>query len=35
VYVVLSVVERRVVDAGAFVWDPSAHDFVSTELKRA
>ena len=35
VYVVLSVVERRVVDAAAFVWDPSARDFVPTELKRA
>lgn len=33
VYVVLSVVERRVVDASAFVWDPSARDFASTELK--
>jgi len=29
------VVERRVVDAAAFVWDPSARDFVPTELKRA
>lgn len=35
VYVVLSVVERRVVDAAAFVWDPSARDFVPTELKQA
>ena len=35
VYVVLSVVERRVVDAAAFVWDPAARDFVPTELKRA
>ncbi len=35
VYVVLSVVERRVVDAAAFVWDPSARDFVPTELQPA
>ena len=34
VYVVLSVVERRVVDAAAFVWDPSAHDFAPTEFKQ-
>jgi proteasome lid subunit RPN8/RPN11 len=34
VYVVLSVVERRVVDASAFVWDPSARDFAPTELKK-
>ena len=34
VYVVLSVVERRVVDAAAFVWDPSARDFVPTELQK-
>ncbi len=34
VYVVLSVVERRVVDAAAFVWDPSAHDFAPTELQK-
>lgn len=34
VYVVLSVVERRFVDASAFVWDPSARDFASTELKK-
>ncbi len=34
VYVVLSVVERRVVDASAFVWDPSARDFTPTELKK-
>ena len=31
---VLSVVERRVVDAAAFVWDLAARDFVPTELKR-
>ncbi len=34
VYVVLSVVEGRVVDAVAFVWDPSARDFARTELKK-
>lgn len=34
VYVVLSVVERRVVDASAFVWDPSARDFAPTEFKK-
>jgi proteasome lid subunit RPN8/RPN11 len=34
VYVVLSVVERRVVDAAAFVWDPSARDFAPTELRK-
>ncbi len=34
VYVVLSVVEGRVVDAAAFVWDPSARDFARTELKK-
>jgi proteasome lid subunit RPN8/RPN11 len=34
VYVVLSVVERRFADASAFVWDPSARDFASTELKK-
>ncbi len=34
VYVVLSVVESRVVDAAAFVWDPSAHDFAPTELQK-
>ena len=34
VYVVLSVVDRRVVDVGAFVWDSSARDFVPTELKQ-
>jgi [CysO sulfur-carrier protein]-S-L-cysteine hydrolase len=34
VYVVVSVVERRVVDAAAFVWDPSARDFAPTELKK-
>lgn len=33
VYVVLSVVEGRVVDAAAFVWDPSTRDFAPTELK--
>jgi proteasome lid subunit RPN8/RPN11 len=33
-YVVLSVVERRVVDAAAFVWDLSAHDFAPTELQK-
>jgi len=34
VYVVLSVVERRVVDAAAFVWDSAGRDFVPTELKK-
>jgi proteasome lid subunit RPN8/RPN11 len=34
VYVVLSVVGRRVVDAGAFVWEPSARDFVPAEFKK-
>src|SRR5713226_9795366 len=34
VYVVLSVVERRVVEAAAFVWDPSARDFAPTEFKK-
>jgi [CysO sulfur-carrier protein]-S-L-cysteine hydrolase len=34
VYVVLSVVERRVVEAAAFVWDKAARDFVTTELKK-
>jgi len=34
VYVVLSVVERRVVDASAFVWDASARDFAPTEFKK-
>jgi proteasome lid subunit RPN8/RPN11 len=34
VYVVLSVVERRVVDAAAFVWDPAARDFAPTELEK-
>jgi len=34
VYVVLSVVDRRVVDVGAFVWDSSTRDFVPTELKQ-
>jgi len=33
VYVVVSVVERRMVDAAAFVWDPATRDFVPTELK--
>jgi proteasome lid subunit RPN8/RPN11 len=33
-YVVLSVVERRVVDAAAFVWDSDACEFVPTELKK-
>ncbi len=35
VYVVVSVVERRLVDAGVFVWDPVARDFVASELKTA
>jgi proteasome lid subunit RPN8/RPN11 len=34
VYVVLSVMERRVVDAAAFVWDQSTRDFVPTELEK-
>jgi len=34
VYVVLSVVERRVVDAAAFVWDSGTRDFVPTELQK-
>ena len=34
VYVVLSVIERRVVDAAAFVWDRAGRDFVATELKQ-
>ncbi len=34
VYVVLSVVEGRVVDAAAFVWDASARDFVPTECPK-
>jgi proteasome lid subunit RPN8/RPN11 len=33
-YVVLSVVERRVVDAAAFVWDKTARDFVATDFKK-
>ena len=33
VYVVVSVIERRVVDAAAFVWDPAARDFTQTEFK--
>jgi len=35
VYVVLSVIDRRMVDAAAFVWDPSVRDFVPTEFKPA
>jgi proteasome lid subunit RPN8/RPN11 len=31
VYVVLSVVEGKVVDAGTFAWDPEACDFVARE----
>lgn len=34
VYVVLSVLERRVVDAAAFVWDKTARDFVATDFKK-
>jgi proteasome lid subunit RPN8/RPN11 len=34
VYVVVSVLEGRVVDAAAFVWDTAAHDFVSVELSK-
>jgi proteasome lid subunit RPN8/RPN11 len=34
VYVVLAAVERRVVDAAAFVWDKTVRDFVATELKQ-
>ncbi len=34
IYVVVSVVERRVVDAAAFVWDVAARDFVPTEFKK-
>lgn len=34
VYVVLSVVERRMVDAAAFVWDKAARDFVPTDFKK-
>jgi proteasome lid subunit RPN8/RPN11 len=32
VYVVLSVMERRVTDARAFRWDPERRDFLPTEL---
>lgn len=35
VYVVVSVVERRLAEAGAFAWDSAAHDFVVTELRMA
>ena len=35
VYVVVSVLEGRVADAAAFVWDAAAHDFVSTEFQKA
>jgi proteasome lid subunit RPN8/RPN11 len=35
VYVVVSVVERKLADAGLFVWDPTARDFVPAELKPA
>ncbi|MGH7385720.1 MAG: Mov34/MPN/PAD-1 family protein [Candidatus Rokuibacteriota bacterium] len=34
VYVVLSVLEGRVADAAAFVWDASARDFVPTEFQK-
>ncbi|HET8576191.1 MAG TPA: Mov34/MPN/PAD-1 family protein [Methylomirabilota bacterium] len=34
-YIVASVVERRLVDAGVFVWDPETRDFVPSELKTA
>jgi proteasome lid subunit RPN8/RPN11 len=34
VYVVVSVLEGRVADAAAFVWDTAAHDFVSVELSK-
>ena len=34
IYVVLSVIECRVVDAAAFVWDSSARDFAQTEFKK-
>lgn len=34
-YIVVSVVERRLVDAGVFVWDPETRDFVPSELKTA
>jgi proteasome lid subunit RPN8/RPN11 len=35
VYVVMSVVERRVVAVNAFVWHPSQRDFVSAPLTHA
>jgi proteasome lid subunit RPN8/RPN11 len=35
VYVVVSVVDRRVVDVAAFVWDESARDFAPTEFQPA
>ncbi|MGH7350240.1 MAG: Mov34/MPN/PAD-1 family protein [Candidatus Rokuibacteriota bacterium] len=34
VYVVLSVVEGRVGDAAAYVWDASARDFVPTDFQK-
>ena len=34
VYVVFSVLEGRVADAAAFVWDVSARDFVPTEFPK-
>ena len=34
VYVVVSVLEGRVADSAAFVWDTAAHDFVSVELSK-
>jgi len=34
VYVVVSVLEGRVADAAAFVWDTAAHDFVSIEFSK-
>lgn len=33
VYVVLSVVERKVETASAFVWDPGCRDFIPTEFR--
>ncbi len=33
VYIVLSVMERRLVEAAAFVWDPVARDFLQTPFK--
>ncbi len=33
-YVVLSVVEGRVVEAGAFRWDPGARDFIALDWKK-